>query len=273
MSITVSGDAHFSPHAAAEDIKRHFETRGFVVIEGALPEDLLTEVKAEIRKILMTEGDRHLETVSIDRKDRFDTPIESLFDLNPEYVRELYDTLQHISGLYKIIACESVLRLTSILGLQAPNVRARMLKIGSPSGFEYFEQLNIRTGLMQPHQDTRNMRTDQSLNFWIPLTDVYERSGAMKVYPESHENGLRSPKNSEENEQGYERIQEEVVAEYEGVLCTVSAGDAVAFHPYLFHRGTPNQSNSTRWTANIHFDDATDIPWMIDGENPYRPDE
>lgn len=269
MSITVSGDAYFSPGAASEDVKRHFKDRGFVVIEGALPEDMVTEVKAEIQAILDTEADRHLENSSIPRNDQFDAPMAPLFRLNSDYGNELYDTLQNISGLYKIIASRNVLETAENLGLRAPNVRAKRLQIVPPSEDNYLQHLNARTGLQKLHQDTRNIRTERNLNFRMPLTDVTAENGALEIYPESHENGLRSTKNTDEPPMGYDEIADEVAAEYEEVLCTIDPGDLLIFHTYLFHRATTNQSNSTRCTIAFNFDDATDIPWMIDGENPY----
>jgi hypothetical protein len=72
------------------------------------------------------------------------------------------------------------------------------------------------------------------------------------------------------NESGYEIIPESMVELYEERHCSIDAESVLFFHPCLVHASSTNQTNHIRWTNIVRYDDAAEMFWLRDGENPYE---
>lgn len=73
------------------------------------------------------------------------------------------------------------------------------------------------------------------------LNDLYPALGPTQFIPGSHRSGTR-PQSGQTEWQG------------QGVEdCLVSAGDAVIFRSEVWHRGTPNTSQETRYLLQVHY--------------------
>jgi ectoine hydroxylase-related dioxygenase (phytanoyl-CoA dioxygenase family) len=112
------------------------------------------------------------------------------------------------------------------------------------------------------------MRSEEAINFWIPLRDVDVANGALSVYPGSHK--LNAIQCEETSASGYQVIRESQIRGFQGTFCEIDAGDVLVFHPYMVHGSNRNRSEHIRWTVTVRYDDATEMPWLITGQNPYR---
>jgi ectoine hydroxylase-related dioxygenase (phytanoyl-CoA dioxygenase family) len=113
------------------------------------------------------------------------------------------------------------------------------------------------------------MRTENCLNFWIPLQSVIPENGALRVFSGSHEIGPVHAEEKELNKDGYESIPLEIVEDYPEIHCTIDPTDVVVFHPYLVHGSETNRSDQIRWTVIVRYDDVSKMDWLIDGANPH----
>jgi len=248
---------------SAEEIRTFYEDKGYVIFESLFSNDDIDRTKNQIRAILESEAERQLDA---DAGEQFDTYLEPLFDISDDYRHNLYNVLQDISSLHRLAMHDNVFEVMELFGIEQPALRdlgGLGLRIDLPGEDEFLSPI---------HQDVYPMKAENCLNIWAPLHDVSAENGALRIYPESHELGpipaeekyVRTYKGN--TKQG---IPETYTSDYDGLFAEIDAGDAVVFHPYLLHQSTPNRSNDIRWTATIRFDDATDIQWMTEAENPY----
>lgn len=248
---------------SAEDIRDFYQQKGYVIFEGLFSDDDIGRTRNQVRSILETEAEQQLDAGP---GEAFDTHLESLFDISDDYRHNLYDILQDISSLHRMAMDDNVFEVMELFGITQPALRdlgGLGLRIDLPGEDEFLSPI---------HQDVYPMKAENCLNIWAPLHDVSVENGALKIYPESHELGpipaeekyVRKYKGN--TKQG---IPETYTSEYDSLFVEIDAGDAVVFHPYLLHQSTPNRSDNIRWTATIRFDDATDIQWMPEAQNPY----
>ncbi|MCS3634881.1 ectoine hydroxylase-related dioxygenase (phytanoyl-CoA dioxygenase family) [Salinibacter ruber] len=240
-------------------ITKKFNQDGFVVIKDLVPGEVTKKATSEIKSILDIEAKRNLNE-EVRRRGQFDEHIVKLFRLDEEYRGRLYEVLQDMNSLYQYATCKSIIDISNELGVRAPNIRNVGVRIDIPGEDEYLQPL---------HQDVNSMRTENCLNFWVPIQKVGPENGALRVFKGSHEIGPIHAEKKELNKDGYESIPKRFVEEYEEIHCTIEPGDAVIFHPYLVHGSETNRSDKVRWTVIVRYDDATQMDWLRDGENPY----
>ena len=164
-----------------------------------------------------------------------------------------------MNGLYRLALSDKLLQLCRGLGIQCPSFRNTSIRVDIPGENQFLQPL---------HQDVREMPSENCLNFWIPLQDVSPDTGTLRVYARSHSLGPLIAGGLTEH--GYQRIADSRLKGFDRIECTLSIGDVLVFHPYLVHGSLPGSAQHIRWTAITRFDDALEMPWMIQGENPYK---
>jgi len=242
-----------------ETIQERFRRDGFVIIRNLLSEELIASAKSEIRCILTSEAERNLNAQP-SHDERFDAYLEALFTLDKGYRSRLYHVLQNMVSLYRFATCKKLLDVADMLGVNAPNIRNVGVRIDIPGEDEFLQPL---------HQDVNSMRSENCLNYWMPLQKVTPENGALRVFRGSHTLGPISAEKKQLNASAYESIPPAVVEDCEEIYCTIGPTDAVVFHPYLIHGSETNRSEHIRWTVITRFDDAAQLKWLLDGENPY----
>jgi len=245
------------------EILELYEENGYVIFDDVYSEGDISRIRNQIKSILDSEAAREL---GVSEGAEFDTHLEALFNISGEFRHNLYNILQDMSSLHQLAAHENLFNLIDTFGIDQPALRDKGglgLRVDIPSEDEF---------LSPTHQDVYPMKTENCINFWIPLRSVTPNSGALKVFPGSHDIGaipseekyLRKYKGN--TKQG---IPEEYTEDYEMKYASLNAGDVLAFHPYLLHQSTTNRSDDIRWTATIRYDDATAIDWLNEESNPY----
>jgi len=87
------------------------------------------------------------------------------------------------------------------------------------------------------------------LSVWIPLDDVGEANGTLKVIPGSHKRDWPQVQvdGAESNGEFKNRIDETKVPEDQQVVCELNRGSIVVFSDALLHASTPNTSGQDRY--------------------------
>ncbi len=120
---------------------------------------------------------------------------------------------------------------------------------------------------LHPHQDWGFIDEDKyrAFNIWVPLVDVNEENGAMRVTAKSHlwSKNYRGPKIPDT----FTNKQEEIWQNMQTM--NLKAGEALIYDARLFHASFPNQTTSQR-IATVFGAIPNDVPMIhYVGDNEY----
>ena len=107
------------------------------------------------------------------------------------------------------------------------------------------------SGLYQPGRD-------RTISCWMPLVAVDETSACLQVCTGSNKAGPRPMVKLPNN--GLVGLADEEILPYQPVSVPMQPGDVLLFDEQTFHRSLPNSSGRTRWSLDIRFSDARNLP-------------
>jgi hypothetical protein len=119
---------------------------------------------------------------------------------------------------------------------------------------------------LHPHQDWAFIDEEicRGFNIWIPLVDINEDNGAIRITPESHlwANNFRGPKIQDSFPNKQEEIWQNMTT------LNLKAGEALIYDARLFHASYPNQTDKPRIATVFGAipKDATMYHYIGDGE-------
>lgn len=190
---------------------------------------------------------------------------QPFFETDPVW-DEIYPKIQSLEAFHAFFHQQPVLNLMKIITGAPPFVYPmKMARISTPRkiGFE-----------TPPHQDAHSHHAGSTMaGFWVPLHDVNEAMGRVKVLPKSHELGVRPVFKT----QGVGGVQCEIYdSETTWHVSDVDAGDVLIFHSCTVHKAEPNTTSDTvRISVDTRFCDhgapvfSTNLDphhgWRIDG--------
>lgn len=216
------------PRTFADEVRQQaFERDGFVVVE-LLDPDEVREVQALVDGLFRGGSEGFHATNMLP---------------NPEYRREVWDVLRPVLEP----------RAGALLAGYEACTAALMIKFpGEDSGFI-------------PHQDWSlvDEARYRSVNIWIPLVDVDERNGALRVLPGSHKvlGAVRCSPAPPVSHQppGWHVPMEDLQP------LVMRAGQAVVFDHALLHGSDPNRSAAVRPAVTIAMKpaDADLLHWYV----------
>jgi len=246
-----------------KQIVAFYREHGYVVVRDLLRKEQLDAMKQEVHAIAAAEAKRlGLDKQPPQQSRGFDEYIVELMQHDPAYRSRLYKVFLHLHSVYALSHSEELKKVMSVLGLQCPNFRNLTVRMDIP-GEEKF---------LQPfHQDIREVRALNCINFWTTLHDVDIESGGLQFFPGSHKLGPLVPERT--NESGYQIFSEETLRQVRQkcpeAVCALKEGSVLAFSPMLLHGSNINKTQFMRWTLNIRFDDAIGMEYLQNDENPF----
>jgi hypothetical protein len=134
-------------------------------------------------------------------------------------------------------------------------------------GGSFVVKSNLQKERLHPHQDWNIVDESKyrSFNIWVPLVDLSEANGAIRVLPESHLWGLnyRGPNIPESNPDKIEHIWNEMQT------LLMKAGEALIYDHRLYHASFPNQLDTLRLATvfGIKPKEADMLYYFGEGEN------
>ena len=170
---------------------------------------------------------------------------EPFFETDPVW-DEIYPKIQSLEAFHTFVHQQHVLNLMEIVtGAPVFVYPMKMARISTPGkiGFE-----------TPPHQDAHSHHAGPTMaGFWVPLHDVSEPMGRVKVLPKSHKLGVRPVFNT----QGVGGVQCEIYEnETTWHVSDVEAGDVLIFHSCTIHKAEPNTtSEAVRISVDTRFCD------------------
>jgi len=191
------------------------------------------------------------------RVDRFDRGLELLLAADRARVGSLYNAVRKLPSVYGLITAPRVwavmrqLMATRLPGIYPAGTGVRMDHPGED------------TYLSPWHQEyPYNLTSDNAVTLWLPLVDVDETNGCLRVAPGTQRLGalpvrVRDPLNERRNANETLEIAglEALLARHAASPAPTAAGDALVFHTFLLHCSQPNRSAATRWTLQARYFD------------------
>jgi ectoine hydroxylase-related dioxygenase (phytanoyl-CoA dioxygenase family) len=243
----------------SEEQIRHFDDWGFVVVPGVLGEAELGPVRGAI-------------TAAVDRKARVLLAEKAIADLHEQasFTRRMARIFEDAGtedfawnnevfsrGIYDLLMSSAVLdAVESLLGPELTVNGDYWVRPKLPGG---------RRTTLPWHQDSGYYGPASLavpiLSLWIPLVDVDERNGCLKIIPGSNKWGLLP---SESNGMHLAPT-EDVEARGEPQSLPMRVGDILAFGQYTFHASGENLTEEVRWSIDLRYSPTGyDMEWLFE---------
>ncbi len=186
----------------------------------------------------------------------FEIAIVNLFNNHFENYVNCAKQAQHLISLHLLSLDKKVIDKLKYFGLGFPVISTRPVM--------YFNKAKLAKAeeffRVPPHQDWRSMQGSlNSMVIWVPLVDVPEELGALKVIPGSHKYGLVE---SKENV-WYRQIDEVDLSKF--ISIEVERGDALFFSSFLIHSSGNNILDKIRWSCHFRYNDLDENTFIERG--------
>ena len=122
---------------------------------------------------------------------------------------------------------------------------------------------NDENSVLSGHSDSWTGESPFQINFWIPLTDTYEKNGIFILNEEKSFDIFEKIKNGSDSN-FVENLED-------GDFVQVKFGEAVVFNPVLYHGSITNLTNKTRASLNFRAKNlfAPDLSEYFPDRNPF----
>jgi phytanoyl-CoA hydroxylase len=214
-----------------------FHQKGFVILPDFLSKNEIDKIQSDIKQIFITAlSHAGLDNVSLTRNSSFEDVYSKVMNTDPDLKSRAYDLLGKLNSVLQVFGKPSLTELTSNINDAPILLNSVQVRLDD----------NNNTFVLPWHQET-NQISLLTVNLWVPLSDLEENMGGLEVCPGSHKSGLQSHIDKSDG-YGFDRLPEALVNSFETLRIQPKAGDALVFHPFLYHRSLPNSSSKTRLT-------------------------
>ena len=169
--------------------------------------------------------------------------------------------VQHLISLHRLSLNNKIYQKLNLLGQDFPVISTRPVLYFNKAKLAKTEEFYK----VPPHQDWRSMQGSiNSLVVWVPLIDINEELGALRVVPKSHKSGLLE---SQENN-WFREINN--LNEKDFISIEVKKGDALFFSSFLVHSSGNNLLDKIRWSCHFRYNDLAEESFIERGYvHPY----
>eukprot|EP00118_Oscarella_pearsei_P016048 m.149999 g.149999 ORF g.149999 m.149999 type:complete len:308 (+) comp38540_c0_seq1:80-1003(+) len=253
-----------------DELKKHFDDNGCVIIESLLPPPVLQSAQKELEMLVEVEAEKLINNghASPAYKDApFEKRLLRLYSNNLQASPKLFRSELHREGLYPLffheplLDCVQHLLDTSELRLY-PNYTAR-------PKFPHYARHDVlwhqdagytqSTAWHAPHElnnDDILQMAKAMVNVWTPLVPATTESGCMQFVVGSHKLGIQPHVDKGEYLEVDKDVLEAALLSSEPVDVELQPGDVVLFQQLLFHRGQANGADYIRWSFDFRYQNA-----------------
>jgi len=235
-----------------------FEQNGCVIFSDVVSVAQIDDVKREIGSVISQQVDKHLEPQQPLREGfGFDRGLIELAEFDDELRRRLYESLQNLPSLYRILTGSRFFEIIGDLGVEKPSPYVQ-LRLDLP-GDERF--------LIPPHQEISAIKSPNFRFMIVPLADTPREGGALSAALGSHKLGPIVPESDPDFRYQYvdPRKYEE---QYPLRQIPMVAGEALVLDKLLIHGSTENTSSQVRWSTILRSEDLANMPYL-DGDDSH----
>jgi ectoine hydroxylase-related dioxygenase (phytanoyl-CoA dioxygenase family) len=239
----------------AHELREHFDTHGFVIIPNAVEMPAIASILADIETLLEEAlagvGQKPPPGATIDDK------YSLLKRAAPKLKSHVYDLMTYLDSVHLAARTGALIE------------RIRMLCDGPflVDGVQVRIDDTSNDRLLPLHQEVYGQISWDCLNAWVPFVAVTRDNGALRLARGSHRAG-HLPHCFHPEFNNAHGIHAGQIEERDIVAPSMSAGDAVVFHPLLVHGSGPNRGGTTRWTLVARYNPIRRIPYLENADNP-----
>ena len=124
--------------------------------------------------------------------------------------------------------------------------------------------------MLPMHQEIYGQISSNLLTLWAPLTAVSKKNGTLAIIEGSHLHGLLKHQYYKINKHKYHGVVKSFLKGKKISYLTMSAGDAVLFHPYLVHGTGKNYTSKIRWTFVARYNGISGVEYLNNTKHPLR---
>jgi hypothetical protein len=240
-----------------DEARAAYAAQGCLLLRGFAPADLLARFREEVATMIgLMLAELRLDA-SASTVARFDRGLDLLLAADRARVGRLYMAARKLPSVQGLISAPRVwavmrqLMDTRMPGIYPAGTGVRMDHPG--------EDLYLSPW----HQEyPYNLTSDNAVTLWLPLVDVDEANGCLRLAPGTHRLGalpVRVHDALNERRNANEALEiaglEALLARHASLSVPAAAGDALVFHTFLLHRSQPNRAAATRWTLQARYFD------------------
>lgn len=242
------------PMEQLDRMQAEFSENGFTIIRDFLPQAGVLAMLADIRAVVAHCADA--AGIDHDAGDSLDALYLRVKSKNPTLKSHCYDIICRLDSLHRALGHQVVDAMgRAIYG--TPLVRG-------PFQIRIDDKSNDR--ILPMHQELEQISL-LTLNIWLPLVPISEGSGGLRVIPGSHKRGP-VPHLPPSGDINYASLPPESWDGSPTIDLEMNAGDALLFHPFLFHASLPNRKDRVRWVAVARFNELGTMPYLRDPDAP-----
>tara|TARA_Y100000768_G_C23891029_1_gene640139 strand:+ start:286 stop:1101 length:816 start_codon:yes stop_codon:yes gene_type:complete len=237
--------------------KEDFNDKGFIIYSKFFDKKKIDKIYNDSKNIYKTQM---IKLNIINNKnisnEEFEHSIKILFNEHFQIFINCGKQCQHLINLWKLSLDEKLIDFLKILGIKNPHISTRPVLF---SNSKHISKNKINH-TVPPHQDWASMQGSiNSIVVWIPLIDINQELGSIKLVPKSHKEGLLS----KEKEDSFGLVKN--YKETDFISFDVKQGDIILFNSFLVHKSGNNITDNIRWSCHMRYNDLDDTSFIKRG--------
>ena len=223
---------------AMTQLSADLELNGYAILPNFLSQAEVEKIQSDIKQVFITAlSHAGLEGISPTVDGSFEEIYSKVMSTDPALKGKAYDLLGKLNSVLQVFGKETLTDLVNNIFNEPVVLNSVQVRLDD----------NSNSHVLPWHQET-NQISILTANLWLPLIDLEKNMGGLEICPGSHKLGLQKHiEKSRDNK--FDRLPETLVGEYETLRIQPKAGDALVFHPFLYHRSIPNSSSKIRLTV------------------------
>lgn len=237
-----------------QDVLDSFRSQGFATVPSVLSADEIREIFVQIEEVL----DHALQNQGVDIE-QFEGPDDKYLYLkehHPIIKSHCYDLLGRLDSVRSAVTSKKIIDIGRQVFGTALLIGPVQVRIDDPG--------NDR--LLPLHQEMEQISLF-TFTVWIPLVDLADDSGGLRLLPGSHRQGIFEHQKTD-GYPNYWALPRKVIDESKIEEVRMRRGDGLVFHPFLFHGSNLNNSSKTRWTLIARWSELTHVPYLRHEDAP-----
>ena len=236
-------------------LERVFHTHGAAIVRGLVPDEALRDIRREIRDLIaLASRTAGLPTPS---GEPFDAGFIDLCAADPTAGPGVFGACRRLTSVHRLTVVPELLAMSRYL------MKTEMVSVlpYTPVRIDWRERAGA---LLSWHQDYPYAQDSMdAVIYWIPLCDVDEHNGGLRVALGSHAAGVLPVKMIPPPADGSHDLRDvriadpDVAARWPQQSLPVKAGEALILSTLLLHRSQPNHTDRIRWTVQVRHGNLT----------------
>ena len=245
---------------------KHFYDEGYLVVENALNDGLLNQLKHEYHDALSDLYDEWYHQGHVQEKPdglNFWQQLDNVRKANLEWFQPLDISLPHTDiqedtpfhfgkASFGLLTCPALLDIAeSILGGEITSNPIQHVRIKPPEREVDGAEVRAHIRATDWHQD-RGVTLEEAdktdmITLWVAITDANIENGCLQIIPKQHDKMLpHCPKTQTAIADGF-------IDDRKAMPLEVKAGSAILLHPLTPHNSLANHSNHYRWSFDLRY--------------------